>query len=127
MTQSWPVKTLAAFAMAFGLLTLFSGGTTLAGLVQREGVVPAILWFNFLAGFAYVAGGLALWTGSRRALPIALAILAATLLMFAFLALRIATGGNYAMRTVGAMTLRAGFWAGVAWVAWRMQQRHGAP
>ena len=41
-------------AIAFGLLTLISGGSALFGLVDMGAVVPFVLWFNFLAGFAYV-------------------------------------------------------------------------
>lgn len=117
--QPVPVRVAAALAIAFGVLTVMSGGSTLAGLVALEAVVPFVLWFNFLAGFAYVAGGVALWSGSRLALPLALAILAATLAVFALLGLRIAAGGSYAPRTLAAMTLRTGFWAAIAWTAWK--------
>ena len=41
-------------AIAFGLLTLISGGSALFGLVDMGAVVAFVLWFNFLAGFAYV-------------------------------------------------------------------------
>lgn len=117
--QPVPVRVAAALAIAFGVLTVMSGGSTLAGLVALEAVVPFVLWFNFLAGFAYVAGGVALWSGSRLALPLALAILAATLAVFALLGLRIAAGGSYAPRSLAAMTLRTGFWAAIAWTAWK--------
>ena len=43
-----------AAAIAFGLVTLISGGSALFGLVDMGAVVPFVLWFNFLAGFAYV-------------------------------------------------------------------------
>lgn len=121
--QPVPVRVAAAIAIAFGVLTVISGGATLAGLVAPEAVVPFVLWFNFLAGFAYIAGGAALWSGSRLALPLALAILAATLAVFALFGLRIAMGGSYAMRTLGAMTLRTGVWAAIAWTAWRARKR----
>ncbi|MCB5412136.1 hypothetical protein [Pseudogemmobacter faecipullorum] len=35
-------------AIAFGLLTLISGGSALFGLVDMGAVVPFVLWFNFL-------------------------------------------------------------------------------
>lgn len=104
--QPVPVRVAAALAIAFGVLTVMSGGSTLAGLVALEAVVPFVLWFNFLAGFAYVAGGV-------------VAILAATLAVFALLGLRIAAGGSYAPRSLAAMTLRTGFWAAIAWTAWK--------
>jgi len=52
------LKVLAVIAMAFGALTVFSGGRALFGDAQARAAVgnavPFVLWFNFLAGFAYV-------------------------------------------------------------------------
>lgn len=110
-------------AVAFGLLTLVSGGRALFDTADMGAVVPFVLWFNFLAGFAYVAGGLLLWRGHRLAWPVALAILIATAAVFAAFGLRVATGGAYEMRTVGAMTLRCGFWAVMAWAAWKAMKK----
>ncbi len=106
-------------AVAFGLLTLLSGGKALFGTADMGAVVPFVLWFNFVAGFAYVVGGLLLWRGHRFALPAALAILLATAMVFVAFGLRTASGGAYEMRTVGAMALRTGFWAVMAWTAWK--------
>lgn len=113
-------------AMAFGLATLLSGGKALFGTVDMGAVVPFGLWFNFVAGFAYVAGGLLLWRGNRFALPVALAILIATAMVFAAFGLRVASGGAYEMRTVGAMALRTGFWAVVASTAWKTMTKESS-
>lgn len=110
-------------AVAFGLLTLASGGSALMGTVDMGAVVPFVLWFNFLAGFAYIAGGVLLWRGHPLALPVALAILIATATVFAAFGWRVATGGAYEPRTVGAMTLRTAFWAVTAWVAWKTRTK----
>ena len=104
-------------AIAFGLLTLISGGSALFGLVDMGAVVPFVLWFNFLAGFAYVIGGVPLMTGHRLALPVAQAILIATATVFAVFGWRVFAGDAFEMRTVGAMTLRTLFWAVMVWVA----------
>lgn len=106
-----------AAAIAFGLLTLISGGSALFGAVDMGAVVPFVLWFNFLAGFAYVIGGLLLMTGHRLALPVALTILIATATVFAVFGWRVFAGDAFEMRTVGAMTLRTLFWAAMVWVA----------
>lgn len=108
-------------AVAFGLLTVVSGGTALFGEVDMGAVVPFVLWFNFVAGVAYIAGGILLWRRHPLALPVALAILAATAAVFAAFLWRVAAGGAYEMRTVGAMTLRTAFWAATTWVAWRVR------
>jgi hypothetical protein len=76
-----------------------------------------VLWFNTLAGLAYVVAGLGLWQGRRWAWPLSLAIFAATLLVFAGFGLHVAQGGAFEMRTVFAMALRSAVWGGIALVA----------
>ena len=112
-----------AAAIAFGLVTLISGGSALFGAVDMGAVVPFVLWFNFLAGFAYVIGGLLLMTGHRLALPVALTILIATATVFAVFGWRVFAGDAFEMRTVGAMTLRTLFWAAMVWVAMKARGR----
>lgn len=110
----------AGVAVVFGLLTVVSGGRALFGGVDMGAVVPWVLWFNFLAGFAYVLAGFGLWRGLAWAKPLSIGIFAATAavgLAFAAHALR---GGAYEMRTVGAMTLRVAVWTWIAWVAARV-------
>ncbi|MBK5946031.1 hypothetical protein CCR83_06110 [Rhodobacter veldkampii DSM 11550] len=110
-------------AIAFGSLTLISGGSALFGAVDMGAVVPFVLWFNFLAGFAYVIGGLLLMIGHRLALPVALTILIATATVFAVFGWRVFAGDAFEMRTVGAMTLRTLFWAAMVWVAMKARGR----
>ncbi|MEX5726705.1 hypothetical protein Ga0609869_000058 [Rhodovulum iodosum] len=104
-------------ATAFGLLTVVSGGATLLGGLEMGAVVLFVLWFNTLAGFAYVVAGLGLWQGRRWAWPLSLAIFAATLLVSTAFGLHVAQGGAFEMRTVFAMALRSAVWAGIALVA----------
>lgn len=111
------------FAIVFGVLTVFSGATTLLGALDMGAVVPFVLWFNTAAGLAYVIAGLGLWLGLRWAFPLSLAIFAATLLVFAGFGLHVAQGGAFEMRTVFAMALRSVVWAAIALAAWRSQAR----
>ncbi len=115
------LKAAAVVAVLFGLLTLFSGGRTLFGgeaaRVAAGAVVPFVLWFNFGAGFAYVACGIGLWARRRWSVPLAIAIALATALVFVAFGIHALTGGEYEARTVGAMTLRTLLWAGIAWAA----------
>jgi uncharacterized membrane protein len=103
-------------AVAFGVLTLVSGGLVLLGTIEMGAFVPFVLWFNFFAGFAYIGGGLLLVVDHRLAFPVALIILIATAAVFAAFGWRALNGGAYEMRTVGAMTLRTLFWAVMAWI-----------
>lgn len=104
-------------AIAFGLLTLVSGGLALSGAVDMGAVVAFVLRFNALAGLAYVLGGGLILAGHRLAYPVALAILISTGAVFAAFGWHVLSGGAFEMRTVLAMTLRTLFWAGMAWVA----------
>lgn len=120
--RRWTVA--ASFvAVAFGLLTLKEGGTTLFGgpqaLAAAGQVVPLVLWFNFLAGFAYVVAGIGLWMQRRWALWLAAAIAASTALVFTAFGAHGLGGGGYEPRTVIAMTLRTLVWVVLAAVAWK--------
>lgn len=107
----------ALVAMAFGALTIVSGGRTLMGAVDMGSVVPFVLWFNTAAGFFYVVIGLGLWLGRAWTFLLALGVLAATVLVFAAFGLHVASGGAFEMRTVAAMTLRCTLLAGVTLAA----------
>lgn len=118
-----PLRLAAVFAMAFGLLTVVSGGAALfGGGPAREAVGAAVgfvLWFNFLAGFLYVVGGLGLWLRQRWAAVLAAALAGATALVFLAFGVHVAQGGAFEARTVGAMSLRTVAWGVIAWLAWR--------
>jgi uncharacterized membrane protein (DUF2068 family) len=85
--------------------------------------VPFVLWFNFLAGFAYVISGLGLWLRRRWGLWLAVAIAAATALVFAAFGVHVASGGVYEQRTLVAMSLRTVVWVVIAAIAWRRLPR----
>ena len=123
MTSHRPLKVLAAVAVVFGALTVFSGWQGLFGDAATRAAlghtVGFVLWFNFLAGFAYVAAGLGLWRGERWGLILATALALGTALVAAAFGLHVLGGGAFEMRTVGALALRFGFWAVVAAVGWR--------
>ncbi|MCY0096765.1 hypothetical protein [Hoeflea ulvae] len=120
--SGWSLKAAAVVGMVFGLLTIVSGGNALFGdAAARAAVgnaVPFVLWFNFAAGFAYVAAGGGLLFRHRWALWLSLAIVIATVLVFAAFALHVQRGGPYEMRTVGAMVLRTGVWLIISVLAW---------
>jgi hypothetical protein len=116
-TRTRSLTVVAILAIAFGLLTIVSGGRALFGDADMGAVVPFVLWFNFLAGFAYVAAGLGLWyrTGWATALSIAIAL--ATALVFAAFLWNVSKGVAFEARTMGAMGLRLVVWVIVSIVA----------
>lgn len=115
---------ISPFAIGFGLLTLQEGGAVLlsdGAARQAAGhYVPFVLWFNFLAGFAYIVAGVGLWMRRRWAARLALAIAAATALVFLAFAVHVALGGAWERRTAVAMSLRTLVWAGLGTLAWRL-------
>ena len=117
-------------AMAFGALTVVSGGLALFGGAQIQArvgdAVPFVLWFNFMAGFAYVLAGLGIWTGRRWALPLAALIAAGTLAVAAGFAIHALGGGAYETRTVGALALRFLVWAAISMLLWWAGRGHPA-
>lgn len=125
MTQNRKLSLLIAaiVAVLFGALTVLSGGRALFGGAEARAAVgnavPFVLWFNFLAGFAYILAGIGLFLGHRPAVWISFAILATTSLVFMAFGGHILLGGAYEARTVGAMILRTGVWAVIFAVAWR--------
>ena len=114
---------IAAVAIGFGLLTIKQGGTVLFGSDASRAAagnyVPAVLWFNFLAGFAYVIAGIGLWLRQRWAVWLAIAIAVATALTSTAFGVYIFFGAAYEQRTVMAMGLRTLVWAVIAAVVWR--------
>ncbi len=123
-------QVLGAVAILFGLLTIASGGRVLFGDAAARSaagtVVPFVLWFNFAAGFAYVAAGLGLAARVSWAVWLSGAIAVATVLVFAGFGLHVWRGGTYELRTVGAMSLRSIVWIGIAITASRLAKTWNA-
>lgn len=114
----WVIST---FAVGFGLLTLKEGGSILFGdetvRAAAGNYVPFVLWFNFVAGFAYVVAGIGLWLQQRWAVWLAAAIVVTTALTFVAFGVYIYSGGAYELRTVIAMSLRTLVWVVIAAMA----------
>src|SRR5574340_77886 len=114
---------ISLVAIGFGLLTIKEGGTILFGDAAARtaagNYVPFVLWFNFLAGFAYVVAGAGLWMMQRWAVWLAAAIAAATAFTFAAFGVHAYSGGAFEPRTVIAMSLRTLVWVTIAAIAWR--------
>ncbi len=132
MTTLTPQRGIGIWAMSlvaagFGLLTIKEGGTILFGdQAARDAAgnyMPSVVWFNFLAGFAYLAAAVGLVRQRAWAARLALGIAATTGMMFLYFSLLAFSGIPYELRTVAAMTLRTTLWAGIAWVTSRQAVR----
>jgi hypothetical protein len=117
------MRVISLIAIGFGLLTIREGGAVLfydgAARAAAGDYVPFVLWFNFLAGFAYIIAGIGLWMRRRWATWMAIVITVATALVFLAFGVHVYLGGAWERRTVIAMTLRTLVWSGIATIAWR--------
>jgi hypothetical protein len=109
---------LAMVATIFGIVTIIVGGKTLFGGAEERtaagNIVPFVLLFNFVAGFAYVIAGVGLFLWKRWAAQLSAAIAAATIAVFIAFGVHIFLGGAFESRTVGAMIIRAAVWVVIA-------------
>lgn len=120
----WAVSMLA---LVFGVMTIKEGGTVLFGddaaRTAAGNYVPFVLWFNFVAGFAYVVAGFALWLKQRWAVGMAAIIVVTTAITFAAFGVYIMSGGAYELRTVIAMSMRTLVWMMIATVSYKVLWR----
>jgi hypothetical protein len=121
------VNWMAIAAIVFGALTVLTGGRALFGsLESRAGfgnAVPFVLWFNFLAGFVYIAAGAGLLLCRRWAVYTSLFVAVSTILVFVAFGVHVIGGGAFERRTIGALMLRSVFWIAVTIVAMRAMKR----
>lgn len=123
----WPrprwIGLVALFAILFGIATVTAGGTVLfvAGPARAAAgeYVPFVVWFNFLAGFAYVATGMGLWQRAAWAPPLAGLIAAGTLVVSAAFGVHVLSGRPYELRTIIALLFRTLSWGAIGILAWR--------
>lgn len=118
------VRVVGVIGALFGLITIREGAAVLfidgAARVAAGDYVPFVLWFNFLAGFAYVVAGVGLVFGRPWAVRVALVVAAATLGVFAAFGAHVVGGGAYEIRTVIAMMFRSIVWCSITAISWRI-------
>lgn len=116
--RSVGVWVFSILALAFGLLTIKSGGSVLfidgEARIAAGNYVPFVLWFNFIAGFVYVLTAFALWLMHPWAVWLSLMLAISTLSVFAIFGIHVLNGGAYETRTIIAMSLRSGVWTVIA-------------
>ena len=114
MQKFGKLKVLALIAIVFGAMTIFSGGRALFGDEQARAAVgnavPFVLWFNFLAGFAYVLTGIGLWQKLRWTKGASFAIAGGTALIGIAFTVHVLQGAAYEQRPAFALLLRLSFW-----------------
>ena len=108
----------ALVAVVFGTVTVIVGGKTLFGgpaiRAAAGNIVSFVLWFNFVAGFAYVAAGVGLYLWKRWAAQLSAAIAIATIAVSAAFGVHVFLGGALETRTIGALAFRSAVWIAIA-------------
>jgi hypothetical protein len=119
----------AIITVVFGIVTIKSGGSVIfidGEARQAAGnYVDFVLWFNFSAGFFYVATGIGIWFQKIWALTVAIILAILTLLVFTAFGIHIFYGGEYEQRTVAAMSLRSSVWIVIAVKAYYIMYHAG--
>ncbi len=113
---------VALVAILFGIVTVKEGGTVLfteTGKQSAGNYVPFVLWFNFIAGFAYIMSGIAMFKLKSCSRRLSAVIAISTTIVFILLGIHIFNDGLYELRTVMAMTIRSTLWISIAIVALR--------
>jgi len=121
-SRSFWIWAATIVAVVFGVLTIISGGSVLFNQAARQAAgdyVGFVVWFNFLAGFAYVVAGAGLWLLRRWSAWLSFLITGATLIVFATFGAYILSGGAYEMRTVAALGLRSAVWLTISAIAYQ--------
>jgi hypothetical protein len=106
----------ALVAAGFGIVTVIVGGRALFGdgAEAAGNIVPFVLWFNFIAGFAYVVAAYGIFRWTRWAALLSALIAVTTVAVFAAFGVHVLLGDAFEMRTVGAMTIRSLVWIVIA-------------
>ena len=113
----------AIVAVMFGLISTKSGGRVLflngEAIYAGEAYVSSALWFNYLAGFLYVAIGIGIWLERPWVPSATITIALLTLLVFGIFGIDIIYGGEYKLCTIVAMSVRTMVWVAIAITCWR--------
>lgn len=109
---------LALLAIVLGVATIKAGGAVIFGGPEARAAagdyVPFVVWFNFVAGFAYVTAAIGLLRRHRWAVHLATVIAASTAVVLAAFGLHAGLGGAWKTETLVALTLRLGLWLTIA-------------
>lgn len=119
---------VAVVAIVFGLVTLWAGGTVLAGRDPGYVVYRPLLLFNTVMGLAYVAAGVLAWRRVLSGRNAAAVILVLNVLVLARVIHLYRAGAAVAVDSVRAMSFRSAAWLmlllALAWMS-RTRSKQG--
>jgi hypothetical protein len=114
MTRKNKHRGAALLAILPGLLTLWEGGSVLLGLETRSyTVLPWLVWFNVILGFAAIIVGIGLWRERAESVRPATTILTLHGLVLMILVILFAFRQPVAVVSIMAMLFRTGLWIAI--------------
>jgi hypothetical protein len=116
-------KVAVALAFLIGVLAILAGGRALLGSLPGWNVISWLPVFNFVAGVLTVLVVVPLiWRSSRHAMPAALILFAANVLVL--LVLQLAFRAEVATESVAAMILRIVVWGVIGLLLFWQQRKN---
>lgn len=117
----------ALLAIIPGLLSIKEGGSVLLGLATKSyTVLPWLVWYNVVLGFASVIAGVGLWRQRAGSIKPATTILALHGLVFMILIILFAFKAPVSIISILAMLFRTSVWIVIiALLRWRGKEQAG--
>jgi hypothetical protein len=104
----------ALLAIIPGLLSIKEGGSVLLGLVTKDyTILPWLVWYNVVLGFASVIVGIGLWREHKGSIKIATTILSLHGLVLIILIILFAFKASVSLISITAMLFRTSIWIAI--------------
>ena len=104
----------ALLAIIPGLLSIKEGGSVLLGLVTKDyTILPWLVWYNVVLGFASVIVGVALWREHKGSIKIATTILSLHGLVLIILIILFVFKTPVSLIGITAMLFRTSIWIAI--------------
>ena len=104
----------AILAIIPGLLSIKEGGSVLLGLVTKDyTILPWLVWYNVVLGFASVIIGIGLWRERKGSIKIATTILSLHGLVLIILIILFVFKAPVSLISITAMLFRTSVWIAV--------------
>ena len=104
----------ALLAIIPGLLSIKEGGSVLLGLVTKDyTILPWLVWYNVVLGFASVIIGIGLWRERKGSIKIAATILSLHGLVLIILIILFVFKAPVSLISITAMLFRTSVWIAV--------------
>jgi hypothetical protein len=104
----------ALLAIIPGLLSIKEGGSVLLGLVTKDyTILPWLVWYNVVLGFASVIVGIGLWRKYKGSIKIATTILSLHGLVLIILIILFVLKAPVSLISITAMLFRTSIWIAI--------------